>query len=87
MSPVNTRIHFESESSRCRRRLAAMIGLQRPASNQSLCAPVARFRQEKFQFPSLVAAERKSGLVVAFDQQTWPAQSLRKTRECFNGRW
>ena len=48
---------------------------------------VARFRYEKFQFASLVAAEGESGLVVAFDQQTWSAESLGKTRERFDRRW
>ncbi len=64
-----------------------MIGLQRSARDQCLRALITRFRDEKFQFASLVAAEGESGLVVAFNQQTWPAQSLGKTRERFNGRW
>src|SRR6266487_5144208 len=62
---------FKSKASRCRCGLTAMIGLQRSARDQCLRALITRFRDEKFQFASLVAAEGESGLVVAFNQQTW----------------
>jgi hypothetical protein len=72
---------FKSKSSSGCCGLTAMIGLQRPASNQRLRGLVTRFRYEKFQFSSLVTAKGKSGLIVALDQQTWSAQGLGKTRE------
>jgi hypothetical protein len=58
-----------------------MIGLQRPGGNQGLGALVPCFGNDKFQFSSLVAAEGKPSLVVAFDEQTWSVQKLRKDAE------
>src|SRR5688572_8577545 len=63
-----------------------MVGLQRAAGNQHLRALRARLCHEKFQFTSLVATEGKTGLVVAFDQNSWAAQCFRKTRELLDRR-
>ena len=77
---------LKSESSRRRRgSLATMIGLRRPGGNQGLGALVPCFGNDKFQFSSLVAAEGKPSLVVAFDEQTWSVQNLGKTRKNLNG--
>jgi hypothetical protein len=60
-----------------------MVGLQRSAGDQGLRALVARFCHKKFQFTRFVTAEGEPGLVVTFDQQTWPVQSFPKSPEFF----
>src|SRR5260370_8164606 len=60
---------FKSKSSCCRCGLTAMIGLQRPASDQGLRALVTRFRYAKFQFSILVPAQTYSALTSPLDHQ------------------
>src|SRR5581483_2485232 len=78
---------FESKPGRRGRGLAAMIGLDRARADQRIGALVFCFRDEKLQFASFVAAEGESRLVVALDEDTRPAQRLRKTRQFFDWCW
>ena len=66
--------------------LAAVIGLQCTAGDQSPGTLFQGFGNEKFQLAGFVATECKAGLVVAFDQDTGSTQGLRKTREFLNRR-
>jgi hypothetical protein len=63
------------------RSLTAMIRLQCPASDQGLRTLLTSFRDQEFQFASLIPAKGKSGLVVAFHEQPRSAQDLGKTRK------
>jgi hypothetical protein len=64
-----------------------VIRLHRPAGDQRLCALIARFGDEEFQFTGFVTAEGKSGLVVAFDEDTRSSQMVGKTREFLDRGW
>src|SRR5438552_6600382 len=64
-----------------------MVGLQCSARDQGLRTLVSRFRYEKFQFTRFVTTKGETCLVVPFNRQTRPAQSLGKTRERLDRRW
>ena len=60
-----------------------MIALHAAGSHQIIAALRQGVGHQKFQFARFVAAGRQAGLVVALDEQAWPAQMFAEAGHFF----